>query len=348
MKRAVHLAPAASAGRGANIAEGASAPGDPSPRRSRIPVLVIVIPCFNEQEALPDTLDKILALRSRLLVEGAIAPASYIACIVDGSSDATWDIISGYYEKTDRAVRGLKLSRNFGHQNALIAGLHSFDFDAAITIDADQQDPPEVIAEMVAKYVHEGYDIVYGVRNDRASDSFLKRTTAQLYYQCLRAMRVNLVYNHADFRLLSRRVVEALSEFGEYHLFLRGVIPYIGFHSTVVYYARAKRVDGISKYPLRKMLAFAWDGITSLSTVPLAIVTACGLVLFLVSLVLLLATAGMRLAGRAVSGELMLELAEYLVTGVNLLCLGIIGQYVGRIYQEVKKRPRFIVEQRLP
>jgi len=341
MERAVSMSSVTPGSHTPQAEPAAGAPG------VRAPVLAIVIPCFNEQEALPGTLDTILAVRSRLLAEGAIVPASYIACVDDGSRDGTWRLITDYHEQTDGVVKGLKLSRNFGHQNALIAGLHSFHFDAAITIDADQQDPPEIIPAMVEQYAQEGYDIVYGARNDRTSDPFLKRATAQLYYRLLQAMHINLIYNHADFRLLSRRVVEELAKCGEYHLFLRGVIPYLGFQSTVVYYARAKRAGGTTKYPLRKMLAFAWDGITSLSTVPLAVITMCGGLVILASLVLLATALVARLTGRAGTGGLVLASVDYLITGINLLCLGIIGQYVGRIYQEVKKRPRFIVEQRL-
>ncbi|HEX2950653.1 MAG TPA: glycosyltransferase family 2 protein [Armatimonadota bacterium] len=311
------------------------------------PVLAIIMPCFNEQEALTNSLNRILEIRDHLLEKGSIDPSSYLACVDDGSCDATWNVISAYAEKTSGVVKGLKLSRNFGHQNALIAGLLTFAFDVAVTIDADLQDPPEVIRDMVAKY-NEGFDIVYGVRDDRSSDTFMKRTTAQMYYRFMQALRVDLVYNHADFRLLSRRVVQALSEFGEYHLFLRGIIPYLGFQSTVVNYARAKRMEGISKYPLWKMAMFAWDGITSHSTVPLTFVLICGLLVFLISFISLLAILAMRLAGRSIPAGVLDGLLGYLVTGINLLCLGLVGQYVGRIYQEVKRRPRFIIEQRLP
>ena len=315
--------------------------------RLETPVLAVVIPCYNEEAALPPMLARLLPILDRLVADGLIAAESYIACVDDGSRDATWQGITEARERTGGRVKGLKLSRNFGHQNALIAGLFSFDYTAAVSIDADGQDPPELIAEMVAKYVREGCDIVYGVRDDRSSDSFGKRTNAQLYYRLMQAMKVEIVYNHADFRLLSRRVVQALAECGDYHLFLRGLIPFLGYQSAAVYYARAERSVGESKYPLHKQLALAWNGITAFSTLPLALITICGLLVFLAAAIALIALGIAHLAGHAAPLWAPLIAAQYLVIGLNILFLGVVGQYVGRIYQEVKRRPRFLVDQRL-
>jgi len=314
----------------------------------RLPVLAVVIPCYNEQEALPATFESILTIITRLIREEMISPTSYIACVDDGSTDASWGIIDRYSALTASMVTGIKLSRNFGHQNALIAGMCCLNFDVVITIDADLQDPPEIMEAMLQRYIDDGFDIIYGARNNRSSDSFFKRATAQIYYRMMQALQVKLVYNHADFRLLSRRVVRTLTEFKEYHLFLRGIIPYIGYASTVVYYERAGRKSGITKYPLRKMLAFAWDGITSFSAFPLSIITACGFLVFIVSLGLTCWAFSAKLVGKAIPGWASIVIAQYLINGLSILFTGIIGQYVGRIYLEVKERPRFIIEQILP
>ena len=311
-----------------------------------LPVIAIVIPCYNEQNALPNTLDAILAILDRLSDEKRISRSSYIACVDDGSRDSTWDIISKRCSDTNGRVKGLRLTHNFGHQNALIAGLMSFEYDAAITIDADRQDPPEVIADMVSKYA-EGYDIVYGVRSNRSSDSYFKRKPAQLYYQVMQAMHVNIVYDHADFRLLSRRVIDKLSEFGEYHLFMRGIIPYIGYTSSMVYYNRTKRLEGVSHYPLRKQMALAWDGITSFSTYPLTLISSFGAGVVVIGFALLVSAAVVHIIGRVLPGWYIPLTVQLLLSGINFVFLGIMGQYVGRIYQEVKKRPRFIVETKL-
>ncbi len=314
--------------------------------RLTLPVIAVIVPCFNEEQVLPITLERLLTTLRRLVAEGLVAPASYLACVDDGSTDATWEIITRGFTTARGQVKGIKLTRNFGHQNALVAGLHGLAYDAAITIDADLQDPPEVMAEMVARFA-EGFDIVYGVRNDRATDTLFKKTTAEWYYRLLASLHVRLVYNHADYRLLSRRVVEALSSFKEHHLFLRGLIPYIGYPSTEVYYARAPRQAGSTKYPLRKMLAFAWDGLISFSLLPLTVITVAGALIMVAAFILLIWLLTRRLAGSAMPDWYVLLVAQGLLNGLCIFSIGILGQYVGRIYQEVRERPRFVIEKRL-
>jgi len=256
--------------------------------------------------------------------KGWISEESFIAFVDDGSKDRTWNIIQELHLKHPKRVKGIKLSRNCGHQNALMAGMLSFDYDACVTMDADLQDPPEVIEKMVEKY-KEGYEIVYGVRSKRDTDTMFKRKTAEIFYKLMRILGVELVNNHADFRLMGKRAVNALSEFKESNLFLRGIIPYLGFKSTKVFYERRKRAGGESKYTLGKMISFAWEGITSLSLWALYL----------------------KLSGKSVAGWTSIVLSLYILGGLNILFLGIIGEYIGKTYIETKKRPRYIVEEKL-
>ncbi len=309
------------------------------------PVTVaIVVPSYNEEEALPETARQLLLLRGRLIEEGLLSPDSYLLFTDDGSRDATWRTIAELVHR-EEGVRGLKLSRNFGHQNALLAGLmHAATADATVSIDADLQDDPQVIREMVLKFC-EGYDVVYGVRSDRQTDSWRKRTTAQGFYKLMSRLGVESVYNHADYRLLSRRALAALGTFKEVNLYLRGLVPLVGFRHTTVEYVRAVRVAGESKYPLRKMLSFAWNGITSFSTRPLRYVTWLGFSVAGVSIGLTLYALGSLLFFSTVPGWASTVIPIYFLGGIQLLCIGIVGEYLGKIYAEVKGRPRFIIEE---
>ncbi len=310
--------------------------------------LTIVVPCFNEEEVLPDTIARLGALHASLVAEGLIAPESTVDFVDDGSRDATWSLIEEA-ARTRPWVRGIKLSRNRGHQNAVLAGMLEADGDAVVTIDADLQDDPSTVREMVRRHL-DGAEIVYGVRSGRATDTFFKRFTAEAYYRLLAAFGVDVVFNHADYRLMGRRAVRALEEFSEVNLFLRGIIPQLGFRAERVQYERAERHAGESKYPVRKMLALAWDGITSFSAVPLRAITAVGLGVSLLSF----ATALWALAVRFLEpGAVVLGWASTVVPiaflgGIQLLSLGIIGEYVAKVYAETKRRPRYVVERRTP
>ena len=305
--------------------------------------LSLVIPCYNEEEVLPETTRRLGALLQDLVARGKIGPESYVYLVDDGSRDRTWSIIeSATREHT--FVRGIKLSRNRGHQNALLAGLFSAEGDAVISIDADLQDDLGAIESMVDAY-DAGSDIVYGVRKGRTADTFSKRLTAEGYYKLLHFMGVEAVFNHADYRLMSRRAIDTLREFKEVNLFLRGIIPQLGFTTSVVYYDRAKRFTGESKYPLRKMLAFAWQGITSFSAVPLHLITTLGVLVSLGSFAVTLWALWIRLFSlEAVPGWASTVLPIYFLGGIQLLCIGIIGEYLAKIYMETKGRPRYLIE----
>ncbi len=309
-------------------------------------LLAVIVPCYNEEEVIELTFNEINKVIENLIKKGWIKEESFIVFVDDGSRDRTWEIISNLHAKYPERVKGLKLSRNCGHQNALMAGMMSFDYDACVTIDADLQDPPEVIENMVEKY-REGFEVVYGVRSKRDSDTLFKRKTAEAFYKFMKFLGVELVSNHADFRLLGRRAVKALSEFKESNLFLRGIIPYLGFKSTKVFYERRKRAGGESKYTLGKMLSFAWEGITSFSIFPLRIITVVGALIFIVSLLLSLWALYLKMSGKSVAGWASIVLPLYILGGLNILFLGIIGEYIGKTYIESKKRPRYIVEERL-
>lgn len=308
-----------------------------------LPTLSVIVPCFNEEEVLPETARRLAELLGRLRTEARIGPESRIVFIDDGSRDRTWELIETL-SRDDARIGGIKLSRNRGHQNALLAGLFTAEGDVLVSVDADLQDDIEIIREMLEQHAN-GMQVVYGVRDNRASDGLFKRASAQGFYRMIRAFGVESVYNHADFRLLSRRAVDALKDFSEVNLFLRGIVPLIGFKSSVVYYTRTERFAGISKYPLRKMLGLALDAVTSFSVVPLRLITALGFLVFLFSAGMGLWTLWVRLfTARAVPGWTSTLLPIYVLGGLQILCIGIIGEYLGKVYQEAKRRPRYIIE----
>jgi glycosyltransferase involved in cell wall biosynthesis len=304
--------------------------------------LSIVVPCFNEEDVLPETVSRLTELLS-IIPQTKISDDSNIYFIDDGSSDKTWSLIQEY-SKTNRLVKGIKLSRNKGHQNALLAGMLTVDSDAVISIDADLQDDISIIEKMIDEY-HSGHDIVYGVRKERTTDTVFKRVTAQAYYKLLKFLGVDIVFDHADYRLLSRRTLNALQQYGEVNLFLRGLIPTLGYSSSIVEYQRFERFAGESKYPLRKMLAFAIDGITSFSAVPLRLIAIAGLAVFIGTLLMSIWVLWTKfVSGAAIPGWASSVLPMYFLGGIQLLSVGVIGEYVGKIYLETKKRPHFHIE----
>lgn len=310
------------------------------------PVLYIVIPCYNEQEVLPITAPMFLNKLHELAGKKLVSENSRIMFVNDGSSDGTWDIIRALAASDEHYI-GISQSRNRGHQNAVLAGLMEAKdrCDISISIDCDGQDDINAMDDMVRAYL-DGCDIVYGVRNDRETDSFFKRTTAQGFYRFLSAMGAEIVYNHADYRLISARALHELAKFKEVNLFLRGMVPLVGFKSTSVEYKRAERIAGKSKYPLRKMLALAGDGITSLSIKPLRLIMSFGVIVALLSFVGVIWAIVAALAGRAVAGWASMTCIICFVSGVQLICMGIIGEYIGKIYMETKHRPRYIISER--
>lgn len=302
----------------------------------------IVIPCYNEQDVLPETWGRLKKLLGNLKEEKIISSESKIIFVDDGSKDATWQLIESYTVE-DHWASGIKLSRNRGHQNALLAGLLYAKGDAVISVDADLQDDINVIKKMIEEFVS-GKDIVYGVRKERDTDTLFKRFTAESYYRLLNIMGVEVIFNHADYRLLSRRAIEALREFREVNLFLRAIIPLLGFSSSIVYYQRKERFAGESKYPLKKMLALAWQGITSFSAVPLRMITILGFTIFLGSLSITLWAIAVRLfSEQAVPGWTSTVVPIYLMGGIQLLGIGVIGEYLAKTYMETKSRPLFII-----
>lgn len=314
--------------------------------RKELPVLCMVIPCYNEEEVLPVTAPMFREKLDSLSAEGLISDKSRVLFVNDGSKDRTWAVLSDLCN-SDPVFCAIKLSRNRGHQNALLAGLmEAKDLaDITISIDCDGQDDINAMDEMVKAY-HDGCEIVYGVRNDRTSDTFFKRTTAQGYYKILNALGGEVVYNHADYRLVSSRVLNELANYKEVNLFLRGMFPLIGFKSTCVEYNRHERLAGKSKYPISKMLALAFDGITSFSVKPIRIITAIGGVTVLFSLVLIIYALISWITGRVVPGWSSSFIGTTLIGGIQLISLGVIGEYVGKIYMETKGRPRYIIEKR--
>ncbi len=306
--------------------------------------LLLVVPCYNEQEILEKTYSTLSMYFSELKERNAITADSKICFVNDGSRDSTWIIIDSIC-KRDENIIGLKLSRNFGHQAALVAGLlhHKNQFDCYVSIDADLQDDLRAIDGMLEKY-NEGSKIVYGVRNDRSTDSFFKRFTAETFYKLMQRMGVPTVYNHADFRLIDNQVLNEFSNFGETNLFIRGIIPMIGFQSDKVYYKRLEREAGESKYPLRKMLIFAWNGITSFSTVPMKLVLWFGIFNFVFAMGITAWVLVCKLFGFTVQGWTSIVLPMTFFSGSNMIAIGLIGEYVGKIYEEVKSRPRYIIE----
>ena len=305
--------------------------------------LSVVVPCYNEEEALRHAVPALETLMLDLVARGIIAAGSNIWLVDDGSTDCTWSLIQALANRSELFV-GVKLSRNRGHQNALLAGLLSADGDAVISMDADLQDDLGTIEAMATAY-SAGYEIVYGVRRARQSDTRFKRWTALGYYRLLRIFGVDIVPNHADFRLMGREAIKALGSYEEVNLFLRGIIPQLGFRSTSVFYDRHERVAGKSKYPLRKMIRLALDGITSFSPVPLRMIAALGSIVCLFSLAMVIWIVAVRIfSNRAVPGWASTTVPIYLLGGVQLLCLGIVGEYVAKIYSETKARPRFLIE----
>lgn len=310
--------------------------------------LYAVVPCYNEEEVLPQSAEILREKWQRLMTEGKISPESRIALVDDGSKDRTWSIIGALCAPADSLFCAVKLSHNRGHQNALLAGLETCmdRCDAIVSLDADLQDDIDVIDQFVEQY-EAGCDIVYGVRSDRSSDRFAKRFTAQSYYKLLKLLGVDILYNHADYRLMSRRALHALAEYRESNLFLRGIIPELGFPSGVVTYARKERQAGESKYTLTKMMKLAFDGITSFSVRPIRLLSALGVATLLVAVVMAIYTLVRHFTGNTVSGWASLMISIWFLGGLNLLALGVVGEYIGKIYGEVKARPRYIVEQTL-
>lgn len=310
------------------------------------PVLYIVVPCYNEQEVLPITAPMFLNKLKQLSTDGLIAGESRVLFVNDGSSDDTWSIICSL-SKSDEHCIGISQSRNRGHQNAVLAGLMEArdKCDISISVDCDGQDDLNAMDEMVRAYL-DGCDVVYGVRADRASDTFFKRTSAQGFYKFLSAMGAEVVYNHADYRLISARALNELAKFDEVNLYLRGLVPLVGFKSTTVSYTRTERLAGKSKYPLRRMFALAGDGITSLSIKPLRLIMSFGIIVALLSFVGVIWAIVSALSGHSVAGWASTTCIICFVSGVQLICMGVIGEYVGKIYMETKRRPRYIISER--
>ena len=310
-------------------------------------IIWLVIPCYNEQEVLPETSRQLEEIMRGLIKKDKISDKSKIAFVNDGSKDNTWNIITDLHEKNPMFT-GINLAHNKGHQNALLAGLMTAkDYaDAAISLDADLQDDVGVIEQFIDKF-NEGKDVVYGVRSTRATDTVFKRSTAHAFYKLMKAMGADTLQDHADYRLMSKRALEGLAKYKEVNLFLRGIVPMIGYETDVVYYERHERFAGESKYPLKKMLSFAVDGITSCSVKPIRMITSLGTLVFTISIVMLIYFLIVWLLGHTVQGWTTIVISIWGIGGLILLSLGIIGEYVGKIYMEVKERPRFIIEKLL-
>lgn len=308
------------------------------------PKLTIVIPCYNEEEVLPESMNQLTNLMKMLTIENMIHPSSKLLFVDDGSKDMTWHMI--YKESLHNPyVRGIKLARNVGHQQALLAGLMAAKeaSDCVISIDADLQDDLHVIKEFINKF-NDGFEIVYGVRKKRLTDTFFKRHTAQLFYRVMTMLGVNIIYNHADYRLMSRRALHELEKYEEVNLFLRGIVPLLGFKSTTVPYDRLERFAGNTKYPLKKMLSFAFDGITSFSVTPIRFVLFIGLFSFITSLLFLGYFITLKFNGHTATGWTSLITSIWLIGGLQLIAIGLVGEYIGKIYKESKRRPRYCVD----
>lgn len=308
-------------------------------------IVYLVVPCYNEEAVLPETTRQLTEKLREMQAAGLASPESRILYVDDGSRDKTWELISQYHEENE-LVSGVKLAHNRGHQNALLAGLMTAMqyADCAISLDADLQDDIGVLDEFVKKY-EEGCDVVYGVRSSRQTDSTFKRITAQGFYKFMKVLGVDVVYNHADYRLMSRRALQALSEYRETNLFLRGIIPLIGYKSASVFYERHERFAGESKYPLKKMLSFALDGVSSFSVKPLKIISNFGILISILSIAGLLYALISYLTHQAVAGWTAIIASIWLLGGIQMLCIGVVGGYIGKIYQEVKGRPRYKIEE---
>lgn len=308
-------------------------------------ILYIVVPCYNEQAVLPETSKRLRAKLEALIALKQISPKSRVLFVNDGSKDSTWPMIAALHQDCP-LFSGVNLTRNRGHQNALLAGLMTAKdrADLVISMDADLQDDVDAVDAMVAKY-HEGCDIVYGVRSSRKKDTFFKRFTAEGFYRLMNALGANVVFNHADYRLMSKAALEGLAEFKEVNLFLRGIVPMIGYTTATVEYERGERFAGESKYPLKKMIAFALEGITSLSTKPIRLITTLGFLIFLVSVAMLITFIVQWAMGMTVAGWASVICSVWAIGGLILLSLGVIGEYIGKIYLETKHRPRFLIRE---
>ena len=310
-------------------------------------ILYIVIPCYNEEEVLRETAKQVAIKMQQLYEQELISEKSKVLFVDDGSKDMTWPMIEALHAENPMYC-GVKLSRNKGHQNALMAGLSTAVkyADMIVSMDADLQDDINAIDGFVAKY-YEGCEVVYGVRSARATDTFFKRFTAQSFYKLMLAMGVDIVYDHADYRLMSKRAVEEMLKFKEVNLFLRGIVPLVGFKSDSVYYERAERFAGESKYPLKKMLAFAMDGITSFSIKPIRLITTLGFLIFVISLLMLIYSLVRHFTGHTSIGWSSMFVSIWAIGGLQILSIGVIGEYIGKIYMETKERPKFIIEKEL-
>ncbi len=310
-------------------------------------VLYMVIPCYNEEEVLPETTKRLEKKLGDLIKKKVISEKSKVMYVNDGSKDKTWELIKKI-NKDNSMFTGICLSRNRGHQNALVAGLLTAKeyADVVISMDADLQDDINAIDEMLEKY-YDGCDIVYGVRSARKTDTFFKRVTAEGFYKFMQMMGVDVVYNHADYRLTSKKVLNNFQDYKEVNLFLRGIFPLIGYKSDKVYYERAERFAGESKYPLKKMLNFAWDGITSFSVKPLRFICTLGFVILFISIIIMIYSLVRKLTGNTIDGWTFLNISIWFIGGLQMISLGIIGEYVGKMYNETKARPRFIVAENL-
>ena len=310
-------------------------------------VLYLVVPCYNEEEVLHETTKRLTEKLNTMIEKELVNAESRILYVDDGSRDKTWEIIEKLNAENP-FVEGVKLAHNRGHQNALLAGLMTAKeyCDAAISLDADLQDDTDVIDKFVEEY-NKGNDVVYGVRDSRKTDTFFKKFTAEGFYKVMKILGVDVVFNHADYRLMSKRALEALSEYKEVNLFLRGIVPLIGFKSSKVFYERHERFAGESKYPLKKMIAFATDGITSFSVKPLKLISNLGIIISFLSIIALIYALVSYLTGAAVPGWTAIIASIWLLGGIQLFCMGVVGTYVGKIYNEVKQRPRFLIETHL-
>ncbi|MCI5911221.1 MAG: glycosyltransferase family 2 protein [Oscillospiraceae bacterium] len=311
-------------------------------------ILYLVIPCYNEQEVLPETSRQLLEKMTNLIKKDKISEESKIMFVNDGSKDKTWEIIEKLHSEND-IFQGVCLSRNKGHQNALLAGLMTAKeyCDAAISLDADLQDDINAIDEMVDKFNNENCDIVYGVRSSRETDTFFKKFTAEGYYKVMKMLGADIVFNHADYRLMSKRALDNLEDFKEVNMFLRGIVPMIGYKSDKVYYSRKERFAGESKYPLKKMLAFAWEGITSLSTKPIRMITSLGVIVMIIAVIILIYSLVRFFMGATISGWTSTMVSIWFLGGLNLFAVGMIGEYIGKVYLETKERPKYIIEKYL-
>jgi len=313
----------------------------------KIPILYMVIPCYNEEEVLEETTKQLKVKLEVLIKEKQISEKSKVMYVNDGSKDGTWELIKKIHKK-DELFTGITLSRNRGHQNALLGGLMTAKnyADIIISMDADLQDDINAIDEMIKKY-KEGNDIVYGVRSARKTDTWFKRTTAEGFYKFMKILGVDVVYNHADYRLTSKKALEEFSNFKEVNLFLRGMFPLVGYKSDVVYYERNERFAGESKYPLKKMLNFAWDGITSFSVKPLRMICSVGCIILFISICIMIYALTQKLIGNTVDGWTFLAISIWFIGGLQMISIGIIGEYIGKMYSETKHRPRYIISENL-